>query len=72
MCHHADIIFSIMSMGDFGNHRNQSFDPNAPKPYAAPRILNVKFEQDWPTGLKKIFKFESVNRLCSGQGQIWH
>ena len=27
---------------------------SAPKPYAAPMMLQIKFDQDWPTGFRDI------------------
>ena len=45
------------SMGAFGCHGNQSFDPICPKIYAAfmqPSDATCKFDQDWPTGLQDI------------------
>ena len=45
------------SMGAFCCHGNQSFDLICPKPYAAfppPVMLHIKFDQDWPTGVRDI------------------
>ena len=45
-------------MGDFCCHENQSFDPICPKTFCSlsplPVILHIKFDQDWPTGLRDI------------------
>ena len=46
------------SMGAFGCHGNQSFDPNCPKTLCSlsptPVMLLIKFDQDWPTGFRDI------------------
>ena len=46
------------SMGSFCCHGNQSFDPICPKILSSlsptPRILHIKFDQDWPTGFRDI------------------
>ena len=46
------------SMGDFCCHGNQSFYPICPKTLCSlsPTImmLHIKFDQDWPTGLRDI------------------
>ena len=46
------------SMGAFGCHGNQSFDPISPKTLCSlsptPMMLHIKFDKDWPTGLRDI------------------
>ena len=46
------------SMGVFGCHDNHSFDPICPKTKCSlspiPLMLHIKFDQDWPTGLRDI------------------
>ena len=46
------------SMGAFYCHGNQSFDPICPKTLCSlsptPVMLHIKFDQDWPTGLRDI------------------
>ena len=45
-------------MGAFCYHGNQSFDPICPKTLYSlsptPLMLHIKFDQDWPTGLRDI------------------
>ena len=46
------------SMGAFCRHGNQSIDPICSKTLyslsSTPMMLHIKFEQDWPTGLRGI------------------
>ena len=46
------------SMGAFCCHGNHSFDPICPKTFCSlsptPVMLNIKFDQDWPTGFRDI------------------
>ena len=46
------------SLGAFGCHGNQSFDPICPKTLHSlsptPMMLYIKFDQDWSTGLRDI------------------
>ena len=46
------------SMGAFCCHGHQSFDPICLKPLCSlsppPVMLHIKFDQDWPTGLRDI------------------
>ena len=46
------------SMGAFCSHGNQSFDSICPKTLCShssiPVMLHIKFDQDWPTGLRDI------------------
>ena len=46
------------SMGDFCCHGHQSFDPICLKTLCSlsqpPVMLHIKFDQDWPTGLRDI------------------
>ena len=46
------------SMGAFCCHGNQSFDPICPKTLCSlsptPKMLHIKFDQDWPTGFRDI------------------
>ena len=46
------------SVGPFCCHGNQSFDPICPKTLCslspAPMMLQIKFDQDWPTGFRDI------------------
>ena len=46
------------SMGAFCCHGNQSFDPICPKTLCSlsppPVMLNIKLDQDWPTGFRDI------------------
>ena len=46
------------SMGAFCCHGNQSFDPIGPKIWCSlspiPVMLQIKFDQDWPTGFRDI------------------
>ena len=46
------------SFGAFGCHRNQSFYPVHPKSLCSlsptQMMLHIKFDQDWPTGLRDI------------------
>ena len=46
------------SMGAFCCHGNQSFDPICPKTLCSlsptPMMLQIKFDQDWPTGFRDI------------------
>ena len=53
------------SMGAFCCHRNQSFHPICPQTLCSlspiPVMLHIKFDKDWPTGLRDIFKFENVD-----------
>ena len=55
------------SMGAFSCHVNHSFDPICPKTLFSlsptPMMLRIKFDEDWPTGLRYI-RVESVD---SGQ-----
>ena len=46
------------SMGAFCCHGNQSFDPICPKTLCSlsltPMMLHIKYDQDWPTGIRDI------------------
>ena len=46
------------SMGAFCCHGNQSFDPICPKTFCSlsltPMMLHIKYDQDWPTGIRDI------------------
>ena len=52
------------SMGAFCCHGNQTFDPICPKTLCSlslnSMMLHIKFDQDWQTGFRDIFKFKSV------------
>ena len=54
----GDTIFPIMSMGAFCCHGHQSFDPICLKTLCSlsptSAMLHIKFDQDWPTGLRDI------------------
>ena len=55
------------SMGAFCCHGNQTFDPICPKTLCSlslnSMMLHIKFDQDWQTGFRDIFKFKSV-KFC--------
>ena len=57
----GDIVFPIISqLGLSVATKTSVLIQSVPKPYATfPTLmmLHIKFDQDWPTGLKEIFKF---------------
>ena len=78
----GDIVFpSISQWGAFCCHGNQSFDPICPKTLCslspALMMLHIKFDQDWPTGLRDFHlnydgKTEwqwQIDRMTKGQGK---
>ena len=76
----VDTSFSpYKSMDAFCCHGNQSFDPICPKTLCSlsPTLmmLHIKFDQDWPTGLRDIhLNYDRIiewhnHRMAEGQGK---
>ena len=40
---------------------------SAPKPYATPMMLHIKFDQDWPTGFRNIQVWKCRRRRTNGR-----
>ena len=59
------------SMGAFCCHRHQSFDPICLKTLCSlspsPVMLHIKFDQDWPTGLRDIQVLKCKIFVIQGQ-----
>ena len=64
------------SVGAFGCRGNQSFDPIYPETLCClsttQMMLHIKFEQDWPTGLRDIQVWKYGRRRTDGEQMVYH
>ena len=67
----VEISFSPIIIGAFCSHGHQSFDPICLKTICSlsppPVMLHIKFDQDWPTGLRDIQVWKRKIFVIQGQ-----